>query len=175
MPTPSQSDQVARVRGGLLAAGIGPGDQVVIVCGNNRNFVIPYLATIGVGAVAVPLNPGSPAPELARELSGLTPSAVVLGPAGIHNWQQLPAEATASIRLTIVAEGEYPGATPLSELLTADPAPLAQVAPDTVAVMMFTSGTAGPPRAAMLTHGNLRANLDQMDTTAEALRSSDVV
>jgi long-chain acyl-CoA synthetase len=169
------SDQVARVRGGLLAAGIKPGEQVAIVCGNNRYFVIAYLATLGIGAVAVPLNPASPAPELARELRRLTPSVVVLGPAGMSNWRQLPAEATASVRLTIVAEGEYPGATPLAELLAAEPAPLAHVAPDTVAVMMFTSGTAGPPQAAMLTHGNLRANLDQMDTAAEALRSTDVV
>jgi long-chain acyl-CoA synthetase len=169
------SDQVARVRGGLVAAGIAPGEQVVIVCGNNPYFVVAYLATIGIGAVAVPLNPASPAPELARELRGLSPSAVVLGPAGIHNWKQLPAEATASIRLTIVAEGELPGATQLSELVTAEPAPLAHVATDAVAVMMFTSGTAGPPRAAMLTHGNLRANLDQMDTAEEALRPTDVV
>jgi long-chain acyl-CoA synthetase len=56
--------QVAAFRGGLVAAGIGRDDRVAIVVGNSPHFVIAYLATIGLGAVAVPLNPSSPGPEL---------------------------------------------------------------------------------------------------------------
>lgn len=170
------ADQVGRVRGGLVAAGVAPGDRVAIACGNNRSFVVAYLAALGAGAVVVPLNPASPAPELARELGVVTPSAVVLDPSAVATWRTLPPAATASVRLTVVAEGDgLPGAVSLDELRAAEPAPVVAVDADTVAVMMFTSGTAGAPRAAMLTHGNLRANLEQMDSADERLLPSDVV
>ncbi|HWL45316.1 MAG TPA: AMP-binding protein [Ilumatobacter sp.] len=170
------TDQVARLRGGLVAAGIAPGERVAILCGNNRYFVVAYLAALGAGAVAVPLNPTSPGPELARELGVVTPAAVVLDPTAVAAWRQLPAGAVAGVRLTVVAEGDRPdGSVALDELLAAEPTPIVEVEPDTTAVMMFTSGTAGPPRAAMLTHANLAANLDQMDTADDRLLPGDVV
>ena len=170
------TDYVARARGGLLAAGVRPGERVAILCGNNGYFVVAYLATLGIGAVAVPLNPTSPGPELARELIVVEPAAAVLDPAALATWQQLPPNAVGSVRLTVIADGAAPdGTVSLASLLTAEPAPIAAVAPDAVAAMMFTSGTAGPPRAAMLTHGNLRANLEQMDSADDRLLPSDVV
>lgn len=57
-------DQVAAFRGGLAEHGVGVDDRVAIVVGNSPHFVIAYLATIGLGAIAVPLNPSSPGPEL---------------------------------------------------------------------------------------------------------------
>ena len=59
---------MAGLRGGLAGLGVAPGDRVAIVSANNPTFVTAYLAALGVGAVAVPLNPLSPAPELQREL-----------------------------------------------------------------------------------------------------------
>ena len=61
-------DQVASARGGLSALGLGKGDAVALLVGNNRHFVVTYLAVLGIGAVAVPLNPTSPAHEIEREL-----------------------------------------------------------------------------------------------------------
>ena len=62
------ADLVGRARGGFRAEGIAAGDRVVIVCSNGVPFVVAYLALLGIGAVAVPLNPTSPAGELAREI-----------------------------------------------------------------------------------------------------------
>ena len=170
------SERVGRLRGGLIAAGVQPGDRVAIACGNNTTFVLGYLATLGVGAVAVPLNPISPAPELARELRVVSPSAALLDPSVVAAWRELGDDVTSTIRLTIVAEGGgLPGAVPIDELLAAEPAPVVEVAADATAALMFTSGTAGPPRAAMLTHGNLLANLDQLDSAGDRLLPSDVV
>ena len=62
-------EQVACLRGGLAGLGVGQGDRVALLCGNGRHFVLGYLATLGIGAVAVPLNPTSPAPEIERAQS----------------------------------------------------------------------------------------------------------
>jgi long-chain acyl-CoA synthetase len=67
------------------------------------------------------------------------------------------------------------GATLLDDLLTSEPLPVANVAADHLAALMFTAGTAGAPRAAMLTHGNLLANLEQARSTTRRVGPEDVV
>jgi long-chain acyl-CoA synthetase len=54
----------------------------------------------------------------------------------------------------------------IGDLLGGEPAALVERADDDLAVLLFTSGTAGLPRAAMLSHGNLRANIDQIRAAA---------
>ena len=54
-------EQVAAYRGGLAGLGLQPGDRVGIIAGTNWYFAATYLAVIGGGYVAVPLNPLSPA------------------------------------------------------------------------------------------------------------------
>ena len=63
--------QVAGLRGGLVGLGVDPGDRVAILCANNWYFVVSYLAVLGAGGVAVPLNPLSPGRELERELAAV--------------------------------------------------------------------------------------------------------
>jgi long-chain acyl-CoA synthetase len=143
--------QVAEIRGALIARGVTPGDRVAIVAANNRFFVAAYLGVLGVGGVAVPLNPLSPPPELEREL------AVVGARLALVDDTSRPAfggeAATGLADVDVVAIGELVGG---------EPAALVERADGDLAVLLFTSGTAGLPRAAMLTHGNLRANIDQI-------------
>ena len=75
-------DQVAEVRGALVARDIGPGDRVAILAGNTPHFVTAYLAVLGAGAIAVPLNPESPAAELHRELAVVEASLALIEPGG---------------------------------------------------------------------------------------------
>ena len=141
-------DQVGRLRGGLLGAGVSHGERVAILCGNNRYFVISYLATIGIGAIAVPLNPSSPAHELEEELATVSPTTVVLGPSARPSWDQVDRSKVPSIERVIIAEGDAdPGTIALADLLNAEPAPLVDVEPDHLAALIFTSGTAGRSKA----------------------------
>lgn len=170
-------DHVAGLRGGLAALGVQPGDRVALVCGNGRWFVESYLATVGLGALAVPLNPASPPPEIQHELAMVEPVAVVVEPSAQHTWQGVDRSAVPSIRHVIAADSSQTMAadTSLDVLAGHEPVPTLDVTPDHLAVLMFTSGTAGSPRAAMLSHGNLLANIEQALSTPDRLEPTDVV
>ena len=121
--------RVAAAAAGLVAAGVRPGDRVAYPAPSEPESVVRYLATLAVGAVAVPLNPQAPAPETARALALVTP---------------------------VITPDAFPAPVP------GVPLALAACRDDDPAVLLFSSGTSGAPRAAVLTHGSLRANLDQV-------------
>ena len=173
-------DQVAHLRGGLSALGVGSGDRVVLLCSNGRYFVDLYLALLGIGAVTVPLNPSSPSPEIEREVAEVGASVVVVEPSASAAWAGVNRASVPSVQhvvATEVREGAPVVGADMSfqRLLDAAPLPVVEVAPDHLAVLMFTSGTAGSPRAAMLSHGNLLANLQQSNTAIDSMRDTDVV
>jgi long-chain acyl-CoA synthetase len=170
-------DQVAAFRGGLAASGVVADDRVALVVGNSPHFVIAYLATIGLGAVAVPLNPASPGPELQSELAVVAPRAVIVDKHGSANWSNVDAAAIPSIEILVLSEptATSTGAVAFDDLLAAAPVEAVEVDESQLAVLMFTSGTAGAPRAAMLTHGNLQANLDQSRSAQGHISATDVI
>ncbi|MBA3289460.1 MAG: AMP-binding protein [Acidimicrobiia bacterium] len=170
------NDLVARVRGGLAGLGIGHGDRVALVCGNGHPFVVAYLAAVGLGAVVVPLNPGSPAAELGRELSVVRPVAAVVDRSASGAWTGIDADAVSSVRHVVTVDGDAIAvAVAFDTLAESDPLEVRDVAPDHVAVLMFTSGTAGAPKAAMLTHANLLANIEQSRSVPSRITAEDVV
>jgi long-chain acyl-CoA synthetase len=168
-------DQVARFRGGLAAAGVTAGDRVALLCANGPSFVVSYLAAVGLGAAVTPLNPMSPAPELAAELAAVDATLAVVDQVGEGSWGMLMSNGSAPSVRTVVSNGAIAGAVAFDELLRADPVPVVDVDPDHLAVLMFTSGTAGAPRAAMLSHRNLLANIDHAQTSPGHIRVGDVV
>jgi long-chain acyl-CoA synthetase len=169
------ADLVARARGGFSAQGIGEGDRIAIVCSNGVPFVVAYLATLGVGAVAVPLNPTSPAAELTHQVASVGAVAAAVDRTGAAAWRDIEPAAVPRLRTVIATDGaEIPGAIPASDVMASAPVPVRDVATDHLAALLFTSGTAGAPRAAMLTHGCMRANLDQARHGREHLSASDL-
>jgi len=170
-------DEVAAFRGGLAANGVGVDDRVAIVVGNSPHFVVAYLATIGLGAVAVPLNPASPGPELQSELAVVGARVVVIDKLGAANWEHVDRAAVPSIEVAVTTEPITGAAGDVSfdDLLTSAPVDVVEVDDDHLAALMFTSGTAGSPRAAMLTHGNLQANLDQSRSAQGHIDADDVI
>ena len=166
--------QVASMRGELLRRGINRGDVVVLLCGNSRYFVVSYLASIGIGAVVSPLNPTSPSPEIEGELVVVKPSVVVIEPAAAAMWSGISPEVRAAVRVVIATEGhDIDGAETIGSFLDGVEAPIVEVDDNHPCVYMFTSGTAGSPKAAVLSHKNLLVNIQQANV-AEHLEPSDV-
>src|SRR4051794_3746126 len=168
-------DQVGRLRGGLVGLGIEPGDRVAILSANNWFFVVSYLAVLGAGAVAAPLNPASPSAEIRAELVAIGARVAIVGPSGRDAIAGI-GQGQPKVEHVVVPDGvELAAATPLERLLSSAPVPVVEREPDDVAVLIFTAGTSGSPKAAMLSHGNLLANLEQMQAhPGRALNGDDV-
>jgi long-chain acyl-CoA synthetase len=164
-------NRVAQLRAGLAEIGVERGDRVAIVLGNTPDFAYSLFAVLGLGAVAVACNPVSPEAELRRELESVAATVAIVGPDA--------ASAFAGLGMgTVLTSGNagVPGGRPLSEFGTESPeVPAVDTADDELAVLVFTSGTAGLPKAAMLSHGNLLSNLEQIQAhPGREVRADDV-
>jgi len=168
-------DQVTRFRGGIASLGVGDGDRVALLLGNNPHFVVAYLATVGLGAIAVPLNPTSPAPEIEAELTTIDPTVVIVERQSAGTFGAVDRAQLESLRSVVSTDHPDGDILEFDDLLAADPIEAIDVADDHVAVLMFTSGTAGAPRAAMLSHGNLAANIRQSLTADGHVNGDDVI
>jgi long-chain acyl-CoA synthetase len=169
-------DDVARVRGGLTRLGVGPGDRVALLCGNGLYFVETYLAALGIGAVIVPLNPQSPAPEIQREIATTGVGVVLVEPVAAAAWTGVDPAAIPSVRHVIATDANgLDTELHFDDLISAEPIDIVEVDTDALATLIFTSGTAGSPRAAMLSHGNLMANIQQGRSAPGRIHADDVV
>lgn len=167
--------QVAGLRSGLVAAGLEPGDRVAIACGNNRYFVVSYLAALGAGLVAVPLNPTSPEIELSHQITSVGARAVVVGPTARAVFEAVDRNSIPTVDVVIGCEFTPEDGLDLNDLIGLDGAPIVERDDDDLAVLIFTSGTAGSPKAAMITHGNLRSNIAQILSTVGSTQTPDDV
>jgi len=163
----SLRDQIDALRGGLSSLGVRPGDRVALLCSNSRHFVITYFATVGLGAVAVPLNPLSPAFELQSEIAAVSAKVVVIEKLGAVTWSNVDRSLVPSVETVVTTEqgSDIDDMQSIDDLIKAAPVPIVEVDPTADAALIFTSGTAGLPRAARLTHGNVFANVEQSRLT----------
>ncbi len=165
-----RSDSVAAA---LAAAGIQPGDRVGLLCPNGADFVTAYLGILKSGATVVPLNLLLNPREMAYILSDSGAGGLIHHAA----FDQAADQATQGLDFQVrvrMGDDAMPGMIRFSDLWqqTSDPIP----APDldvhqAVAVILYTSGTTGRPKGAMLTHANLIANaasvIEVMEITAD--------
>lgn len=150
---------VGRYQAALTALGVQPGDRVMVKTGNSPALVFTYLAVLASGAVFVPMNTAYTAAEVALLVEDAEP--VLLVHAGDT---AVPQPAMAGVRC-IVLEADGSGA--LADL-AASLEPADGVVPralSDLAAILFTSGTTGRPKGAMLTHGNLSSNVEALYQT----------
>jgi long-chain acyl-CoA synthetase len=168
-------DEASRVATGLGEAGVVAGQRVMLVLGNRVELVSAYLGVLRAQAVAVPVNPGSTGHELGRLVDDSGSRLVVAEPATLAAVRE--AVAGASARVVVVGGDAGDGELSWSELVAAEPRPVPVLPdPDKLACLLYTSGTSGRPRAAMLTHRALLANLDQVaEVEPPMMHGDDVV
>ena len=167
-------DLADRVVTGLAEAGMVAGYRVMLVLGNSIEFVGAYLGALRAGMVVVPVNPRGVAGELIRVIadSGArmvfadqhTLPVVREAVAGLGDALEASgAEPAARPRVVTVGTSAEPGERSWEELVArvAEPGPR-RSDPEALAVLLYTSGTSGLPRGAMLSHRALLANIEQV-------------
>lgn len=145
---------VRGVATGFRARGAGPGARVGLALPNSAALVAGYYGAWVAGAAALPLNPLAHERELARQLADAAPCLVVAD-AGSP-----AARAAAVLALPVVDRAALEAMAGLPPARPDDHPPGA----DEVAVLLYTGGTTGSAKAAMLTHRNLVANTLQFGT-----------
>ncbi|MFZ8941829.1 MAG: malonate--CoA ligase [Gemmobacter sp.] len=149
--------QTARIAGALGAAGVTAGERVVVQVAKSPAFLALYGATLATGAVLLPLNTAYTAAETGYFIADAAPRVVIVDPARAEAIAP-PAAAAGAQVLTLDAAG---GGS-LAEAAAAMPATFAPVARDAddLAALLYTSGTTGRSKGAMLTQRNLLSNAE---------------
>jgi long-chain acyl-CoA synthetase len=165
---------VDRVVRGFSDAGMVAGYRVMLATANSIEFVAAYLGALRAGMVVVPVNPRSATGELLRMLAdsgtrmviadSSTISVVRMAVTGLDEaLESMGTEAAARPRIVTVGTTLAPGERGWDQLVAAAGSPIpARVDPESLAVLLYTSGTSGRPRAAMLSHRALLANIEQV-------------
>jgi malonyl-CoA/methylmalonyl-CoA synthetase len=143
----------------LVSRGVKPGDRVAVQVEKSVPNLVLYLATVRAGAVYLPLNTAYTLNELGYFLGDAEPSLVVCDPTRRDGIATLVAGRDVAVE-TLDAKGEGS----LSEAARGQSEAFATVrrAPDDLAAILYTSGTTGRSKGAMLTHENLFSNAETL-------------
>ena len=154
---------------GYQGLGLVPGDRVVLLLGNVPEFVAAYFGALRAGLVAVPANTGSTASELGTLLADSGARAVVFDRSAAAAIRQT--EAADLIRIVVGAPA--PGEKAFGAFSGAPYEHETQ--PEDLALLLYTSGTSGRPKGAMLTHRALLANIEQASQVEPPMLTGDDV
>ncbi|MEV3960706.1 long-chain-fatty-acid--CoA ligase [Nocardia sp. NPDC050193] len=150
-------ERVSRLAGALRSRGVGPGDRVAVLGLNSMEIVEAFLATNRLGAIGVPINFRLVAGEIAYLLTDSGATAAVVDARFATQLAEARREAP-QLRscLVIGGGGDEDGDDYAAALRAADPEfTVPAVDERDPAYIMYTSGTTGRPKGAVLTHDNL--------------------
>jgi len=125
-----------RVAGGLRRHGVRPGERVALYAANSLDWVVAYLGVQRAGGVAVMINPEYHSAEAEHILTDSDPIAVIADGAR--------AAIVANLKREVIR---------LEDLPEADPPSMPELTPESPAAILYTSGTTGRPKGAVIDHG----------------------
>ncbi|MEZ5775208.1 MAG: malonyl-CoA synthase [Hyphomicrobiaceae bacterium] len=162
----------ARMAHALVASGVVPGDRVAVQVEKSPEAIALYLATIRAGAVFLPLNTAYTLAELDYFLGDARPRALVVGLSRAADVAPLAARHGVAAVLTLGTDRD---GTLIEACATAnDRFATVPRRPDDLAAILYTSGTTGRSKGAMLTNANLVSNAEVL-VGAWAFTARDVL
>ena len=168
-----RTDRLAKA---LLRLGVSKGDRVGIMLPNCPQYVISAFAILRLGGIVVNINPIYTARELENVATDSGAKVLItldrLAPLALEIQAKSDIEhviitSLAEYSSDAVAPTQVDGTLSFTNLIAADDSadlPLVQIGPEDLAVLQYTGGTTGTPKGAMLTHGNVFANVVQTET-----------
>lgn len=158
------ADAVARIARRMIALGVRPGDRIAMIAENRPEMFMSELATMAIGAVTVPVFAGYPARPIAYVLGHAKPKYVVVS--GKHQLEKIERERHPWVRGYYCMDFDSScaawGATNFASLTAEGGASVEEfnrrveeVQPDDLCLVMYTSGTTGPPKGVRLSHRNI--------------------
>ena len=148
----ARAGQMANV---LVARGVKPGDRVAVQVEKSVANIVLYLGTVRAGAVYLPLNTAYTLNELDYFIGDAEPSLVVCDPSKAEGLASIAAKVKAKIE-TLGADGKG-SLTEAADKASGDFTTVPRENDD-LAAILYTSGTTGRSKGAMLTHDNLASN-----------------
>ena len=165
-------DRAARFAA-FAAATAGPGGRVALLLPNAPELAVAYFGAIAAGAVAVPVNFRLSPPEVGYVLKDSGAAILVTTGEKYETLAALP--ESAGVSAFVIVDGAPAGARTFEACLAEAPAAPepAPVSPDDVACLLYTSGTTGFPKGAMISHANCLFNAGSCERTL-GYREDDV-
>ena len=148
--------QVSKIANLLSKQGLNKGDRIAVQVEKSPQVLFLYLACLRAGFIYLPLNTAYTESELSYFIENAEPAVVVCDPESLALFTRIGEKHKLQHVFSLDAQGE-------GSLLTTSedsPAEFTTTAcdKDDIAVILYTSGTTGRPKGAMITHGNLAAN-----------------
>ena len=140
----------------LTASGVGAGDRVAIQAEKSIKAIALFLASARLGSVYLPLNPAYTSAELDYFISDAQPSVIVCTPENLTAMSILATKHRCPAVFTL--DGQGGGSLAEAASLQGEEFSDAPAEWNDIAAILYTSGTTGRSKGAMLTHGNLASN-----------------
>lgn len=155
------NQQVNRMGNSLRKLGVGKGDRVAMYLQNSPEYLVTYFAICKLGAVAVPFNIMYKSSEITYILNNCRAEVLVASAPEAEQYVVNIRDQLPSLKhIVVVGEPSSPGLISFKQLINDGEEELQPVdrSPEDTVTILYTSGTTGQPKGAMLTHGNFWEN-----------------
>ncbi|GHC33880.1 malonate--CoA ligase [Aidingimonas halophila] len=153
-------DATERLAGALTKLGVTPGDRVAVQVDKSPETILLYLATLRIGGVYLPLNTGYTSDEVHYFLSDAEPALFVCRPADRPDAERV-ATAAGCPQVATLGTNADGSLMDIAEQ-TAPRTDIVMREENDLAAILYTSGTTGRSKGAMLTHRNLSSNAEAL-------------
>jgi long-chain acyl-CoA synthetase len=150
-------ETVTHAAGVLQVNGVKKGDRVAILIENSPDFIFALYAIMKIGAIAVPTNVFLKEREIALNMTDCGAEYLITSNTFAERIKQLPEYVLSLKKIFTFLKAGFDSVVITGAQATLKPV---QVTGDDLAIVLYTSGTTGRPKGAMLTHGNFISNAE---------------